>query len=68
MSKKKPLKILFGKTCPNCGEKYCRYITKNGNEKGLWLNGVLRESFFIIHRFDKYHCYTCGYEWEEKSL
>ena len=68
MNKKKPIKILFRKTCPNCGEKYCKYTSKKGKEKGLCSSRVLKETFFTISCLDKYHCYTCGYEWEEKSL
>lgn len=67
-SKNKPSKILFEKTCPNCGEKYHRRYTKKGKEKGLLSVLELRESFFTIHFLNKYHCYTCGYEWEEKII
>ena len=41
---------------------------KKGKEKGLCSIRVLKETFFTISCLDKYHCYTCGYEWEEKSL
>lgn len=63
------LKIpFFGKICPVCGEKYYKRVTKKGKTKGLDLNFVSKETFFSLHYYYEYHCYTCGYEWEEKYL
>lgn len=62
------LKIPFGRTCPICGEKYYKRITKKDKTKGLDLNFISSERFFSIHYFYEYHCHTCGYEWKEKYL
>lgn len=62
------LKIPFVKTCLICGEKYYKRVTKKGKTKGLDLNFVSKETFFSLHYYYEYHCYTCGYEWQEKYL
>lgn len=54
------LKIPFVKTCPICGEKYYKRVTKKGKTKGLDLNFVSKETFFLLHYYYEYHCYTCG--------
>nr|DAJ45746.1 MAG TPA: hypothetical protein [Caudoviricetes sp.] len=43
-------------------------LPKKGKTKGLDLNFVSKETFFSLHYYYEYHCYTCGYEWQEKYL
>jgi hypothetical protein len=43
-------------------------LPKKGKTKGLDLNFVSKETFFSLHYYYEYHCYICGYEWQEKYL
>ena len=51
------LKIPFVKTCPICGEKYYKRVTKKGKTKGLDLNFVSKETPIILN-FNNFCLFT----------
>ena len=61
------IKIPSSTVCPNCGEHYSYYVSKEGKQKGILVGEYVYESFFDPHHGHHYDCYTCGHKWSVRE-